>query len=737
MNKKTKLLIPAFAALSVLSLASCKKDGADASTYRTYYTTEFETLNYLISQAVTDHEYTANLVDGLLDTDRFGKLTPTLAKAVPEGVYDKTTDTTAFEFEIRDDVNWYTQDGKEYAKITAQDWVTTAEYILNPANGSETAYMWQMFIKGASEWSAAKAVTNTFTSATQEVNLGTEEKPKMYTGDAYAKERGFKDYAEAKAMVDAGLLNTVGIKADGQKLTFIVIGNTPYFTTALNYTPFYPSNAQFLAEEGTTFGDDYKNLLYCGAYIISSHANSSEIVMKANPNYYDAANVNIKTIKWTYANAQNTDSTTLTRTLFEANNIDGFTVNQKDEQGWKKYVAGEDGTGTLNTPVNSNTYTATGVSAFVYVSMWNFDRSKTFAEHSKYGSKHTAETYANTQKAIANKNFRLAITHGLDWTDYVKEVYGYGYEWAHKGYVPQGLATSSEGKDYTSYFSDVYAKKNPVVKDLTQDKAEKYLYPNSSDDQKDVVYSESVAQAYADKAYTELSAQGVTFPVLVEVRGSYNTTEAATLTELFGAVSKGGAKEIKTSSGVALFNFQLVNPTQDNYSAMINARAYDFLPLMAWGPDYAYPLTYLNTYVLDGDMVDYLGFSSKNNNDALQEQILGEYNTLMEEAKALPTNSEEQYEKFAEAEYNLLYENGAIIPMFNQASTNVYVSKLVPYSRFRGVVGISNYKYKFAYKADHTITQTEFNALKTAFNTGNADELQSAINDVVSNKYVK
>lgn len=736
MNKKTKLLIPAFAALSVLSLASCKKDGADASTYRTYYTGEFETLNYLKSQSATDHEFTANIVDGLLDTDRFGKLTPTLAKAVPDGVYDETTDTTVFEFEIRDDVNWYTQDGKEYAKITAQDWITTAEYILNPANGSETAYMWEMFIKGASEWSAAKAVTNTFTSASQEVNLGTEKEPKMYTGDKYAQKRGFANYAEAKAMVDAGMLNTVGIKADGQKLTFTVIGNTPYFTTALNYTPFYPSNAQFLQDEGTTFGDDYKNVLYCGAYLISSHANSSEIVMKANPNYYDAANVNIKTVKWTYANAQNTDSTTLTRTLFEANNIDGFAVNQKDEQGWKKYVAGEDGTGTLTSPVNSNTYTATGTSAFVYCSFWNFDRSKTVTDHKKYGSNHTAVSYANTQKAIANKNFRLAVTHGLDWTEYVKTVYGYGYEWAHKGYTPANLATSSEGKDYTTYFADVYAKKNPVSKDLSQDDAFKYLYPNSdAADQKDVVYSKSVATSYADQAYAELSAQGVTFPVLVEVRGSYSTQQAATLEELFGAVSKDGANAITTSSGVALFDFKLVNPTQENYTAMTNAYAYDFLPLMGWGPDYAYPLTYLNTFVLDGDMVSYLGFTS--DNEDLQKSILGEYDSLIQEAKALPTNSKEQYEKFAEAEYNLLYENGAIIPMFNQASTNVYVSKLVPYSRFRGVVGVSNYKYKFGYKADHTITQTEFNALREAFKTGDADKLQSAINDVVSNKYVK
>lgn len=737
MNKKTKLLIPAFAALSVLSLASCKKDGADASTYRTYYTGEFETLNYLKSQSATDHEYTANLVDGLLDTDRFGKLTPTLAKEVPTGVYDEVTDTTKFEFEIRDDVNWYQQNGSLYAKVTAQDWVTTAEYILNPANGSETAYMWEMFVKGASEWSAAKAVTNTFTSASQEVDFGTEEKPKVLTGDQYAQNRGFKDYAEAKAMVDAGMLNTVGIKADGQKLTFTVIGDTPYFTTALNYTPFYPSNAQFLQDEGTTFGDDYKNILYCGAYIISSHSNSSEIVMKANPNYYDYKNVNIKTIKWTYANASNTDSTTLTRTLFEANNIDGFTVNQKDEQGWKKYVAGEDGTGTLTSPVNSNTYTATGVSAFVYSSFWNFDRSKTVADHKKYGSNHTAESYANTQKAIANKNFRLAVTHGLDWTEYVEQVYGYGYEWAHKGYTPADLATSTEGKDYTTYFANVYTEKNPTgVKDLTLEQSEKYLYPNSdANDQKDIVYSQATATKYADQAYAELSAQGVTFPVLIEVRGSYSTKQAATLESLFGEVSKGGEKEIKTSTNVALFNFQVVNPTQENYSAMTNAYAYDFLPLMGWGPDYAYPLTYLNTFVLNGDMVNYLGFTSENTD--LQEQILGEYDALIQEAKKLPTNSPEQYAKFAEAEYNLLYENGAIIPMFNQASTNVYVSKLVPYSRFRGVVGVSSYKFKFAYKADHTITQTEFNALRAAFTTGDPDKLQSAIDDVVSNKYVK
>lgn len=729
MNKKTRLLISTCAVAAVFTLAGCNKK-TTMDTYRTYYTTEFETLNYMISQSASDHEYTANCVDGLLDTDRFGKLTPTLATAVPEGVYDATSDTTSFKFQIRQGVKWVTHEGTEYAEVKAQDWVSAAEYILNPSNLSETAYMWTMFVEGAGEWEAARAVCNEFSSATAKKTINDIE----YTGDSYAKAQGFTGYAEAAGIIQTGFTNTVGVKANGDyELEFTVIGNTPYFTTALNYSPFFPVNASFLQQEGSSFGDDYDNILYCGAYRMTSHDIDSEIIMNANESYYDKDSVKIKTIRWSYANASNTDSKILSRTLFENGNIDGFTVNASDDIGWSKYVTGADGSGDINNPVNENTYTATGTSPFVYTALWNFDRTTHITTDTTYGSTHTTTTYANTQKAIANADFRLALTYGLDWIDYTKNVYGYGYDWAHKGYMPQGLAATTTGKDYTEFFAAEFKEENNLS-DYTQEQVVKYLYPNSdTNDQVDLVYSSNKATAAADRAYQTLSAQGVTFPVKVEVRGTYNATQAANLASMFGGISENGAAAIKTTSGQAIFKFELVNPTQQTFTSMTNARAYDILPLMGWGPDYAFPLTYLNTYKINGDMVSYLGFSSEN--AALQEQILGAYDGLLQDAAKLPVNSEEQYKKFAEAEYQLLYKDAVIIPIFNQASTNVYVSRLVPYSRFRGASGISSYKYKFAELADHTITQTEFEALRTAFRAGNANQLQAEIDKVVGNQY--
>ena len=137
-------------------------------------------------------------------------------------------------------------------------------------------------------------------------------------------------------------------------------------------------------------------------------------------------------------------------------------------------------------------------------------------------------------------------------------------------------------------------------------------------------------------------------------------------------------------------------------------------------------------------MISYSGFTGYSEaNDALQEQILGPFTEKLNAALAMTTNSDAQYKAFAEAEYELLFNSAVIIPYFNISSTNVRVTKLVPYSSFRGTAGISSYKMKYATVADHPITQAEFQALRDAFRAGDADALQSVINDVVSGKYLK
>ncbi len=47
--------------------------------YRTTYPAHYETLNYLESQSANDNEYTANMIDGLVEVNRFNQFVPALA----------------------------------------------------------------------------------------------------------------------------------------------------------------------------------------------------------------------------------------------------------------------------------------------------------------------------------------------------------------------------------------------------------------------------------------------------------------------------------------------------------------------------------------------------------------------------------------------------------------------------------------------------------------------------------
>lgn len=236
--------------------------------YNGIYSGEVTTFNYLVTVSTNEFALAANMVDTLIDYDRYGVAQPSLATE-----WTTSEDGLVWTFKIREGVKWYTHDGKEYADVTAQDFVDAMEYILNSANDSQTADIAYGVIANAEEY---------------------------YNGE-------ITDFEQ------------VGVKArDKYTLEYTIKKPTPYFLSMLTYVCFFPANGQFLEEVGDRFGTDNTNLLYNGAYILETFEPQTRRVLVANENYWDKENMFISKINQTF----NNEAATLAPELFLREEID-------------------------------------------------------------------------------------------------------------------------------------------------------------------------------------------------------------------------------------------------------------------------------------------------------------------------------------------------------------------------------------------------------------------------------
>ena len=178
-----------------------KSNSEEPQTFSYLYSGELTTLNYLKSNSSNEIAIASNLIDGLVEYDRYGLAKPALA--VDWIVSD---DKMVWTFKLRDDVYWYTVDGYTFAKVIAQDFVESIKYILNPDNKSSTANIVYGVIKNAE---------------------------KYYNGE-------IKNFSE------------VGVKSiDKYTLEYTLEKATPYFLSMISHPCFLPVNGEFLNEVET------------------------------------------------------------------------------------------------------------------------------------------------------------------------------------------------------------------------------------------------------------------------------------------------------------------------------------------------------------------------------------------------------------------------------------------------------------------------------------------------------
>ncbi|KGR74397.1 peptide ABC transporter substrate-binding protein [Ureibacillus sinduriensis] len=272
--RKLWLLLLATVTAFVLAACSDKGDGSskdEVSEYRTVYSGEIKTLNYLKTAEANEFAMSANLIDGLIEYDQYGIVQPSLAEE-----WSANEDNTVWTFKLREGVKWVTHEGEEYADVVAQDFVEGLNYVLDAKNESSTAWI-------------ATVVKN---------------------GDAFYNGE-ITDFAE------------VGVKAlDDYTLEYTMENPTPYFLSMLNYVCFFPVNGEFLAEKGDTFGTTKETTLYNGAFILDKFESQNERVLVKNESYWDKDNVYIDRIRYKY----NKEALTVAPELFLRGEIDSAEI---------------------------------------------------------------------------------------------------------------------------------------------------------------------------------------------------------------------------------------------------------------------------------------------------------------------------------------------------------------------------------------------------------------------------
>lgn len=223
---------------------------AEEQIYKTVYAEEVTTINYLTTATTVDFALAANLVDTLVDYDKYGVIQPGLAES-----WESSDDGLTWTFHLRKGVKWVDYEGNEVAETTANDFVSAAQYLLNPANESETANLFYGVINNAEAY---------------------------FNGE-------ITDFAE------------VGIKAeDDYTLVYTLKEPIPYFESMLTYVCFFPAYGPFLEEMGELFGTANSALLYNGAYILSEFEPQMQRILTKNPTYWDAENMYITELDYKY-----------------------------------------------------------------------------------------------------------------------------------------------------------------------------------------------------------------------------------------------------------------------------------------------------------------------------------------------------------------------------------------------------------------------------------------------------
>ncbi len=611
---------------------------------------DITTLDYVYNNKSSNGDYVNNFVEGLLTQDNHGKLVPGMASE-----WSCNDDASEWYFTIRDDAVWSTSAGEEYDAVTAEDFVTGLKHAVD--SKSETLGLVADLIVGLREYSNG-----------------------------------------------TGKWEDVGIKADGNQLTYTLTGPCGYFDGMTTYTILWPINAEFLESKGSDFGAvEPDSILYNGCYILSSLVPAQEVRFDANPNYYDAKNVFVKHVVVTYSDgkdpAQNFN-------MFVNGEVTSTTVNQSLPEVVAKAAE--------LYPDNQYKSMTTATS---YWGAFNWDRQM-YALYNDPSVSTTSKTdaqKADAKAAILNADFRRAVYAA--YSAHAVEAITLGEEHAdgviRNTLVPYTFQTTSDGRTYGS-----------IVEKYAAELVADYEGIDLNDGH-DAWYNPELAKTFAERAKEELGDSVSEWPIHIDVpvyaasenQKNMQLAMKKSIEDAIGDYVVIDLQFLEGNSSVYYSSFYNQPTGEDN--------SIDLVFGAGWGPDYGDPLTYLHCFdVHDGDMLNYSGINIESQGQSEEQKAvletlgLNEVQEIVDQATA--ATGDERIELFAKAEAMLL-TNGILRP-YATSGANISISKVKPFTVGYGLYGQAAYNqvpyFKYMQLLDEPVTAAEYEAAKEAWMAG-------------------
>ena len=614
-------------------LAACSGSGSSAKGEKTFsyvYETDPDSLNYLTTGKAAVANITSNVVDGLMENDRYGNFVPSMAED-----WSVSQDGLTYTYTIRKDAKWYTSEGEEYAAVKAQDFVTGLKYAAD--NKSEALYLVQESIKGL---------------------------------DAYVKGE-VKDFSE------------VGIKAiDDQTVQYTLNKPESFWNSKTTMGILAPVNEEFLTSKGSDFAKatDPSSILYNGPFLLKSLVAKSSVEFEKNPNYWDKDNVHIDKVKLSFWDGQDTGK------LAETFKDGGFSM--------ARLFPTSAGYPELEKEFKDNiVYTPQDSATFLVGT--NIDR-----QSYKYTSKTTDEQKTSTKKALLNKDFRQAIAFGFDRTAYASQVNGESgaSKLLRNLFVPPTFV-QADGKNFGELVKEKLVTYGDEWKDV------------NLDDAQDGLYNPEKAKAEFAKAKAALQAEGVQFPIHLDMPvDQTNTTKVQRVQSLKQSLEATLGTDNVVIDIQQLQKDEVLNVTY--FAETAAGEDWDLSDNVGWSPDYIDPSTYLDIIKpsVGENTKTYLGFDAGTNNAAAKQVGLEDYEKMVVEAGNEDTDVSKRYDKYAAAQA-WLTDSALIIPTTSQTGRPM-LSKMVPFTlpfAYSGNKGTSEaLLYKYLELQDKPVTTDEY-----------------------------
>lgn len=490
--------------------------------------------------------------------------------------------------------------------------------------------------------------------------------------------KGLNDYV-------TGVTNdfsTVGVKAlDDYTVEYTLTRPEPYWNSKTTNSILFPVNEEFLKSKDKDFGTlTPDSILYNGPYLLKDFTSKSSIEYVKNPHYYDHDKVTIEKVKLAYFDGSDQE---MTIRNFEsgAYSIAGVYPNSSNYAKTKEKYQ------------DNIVYSLQDKTSWYF----NFNVNRKTYNHT---AKTTDEQKKSAQTAILNKNFRQAINFGIDRTAYSAQSNG---EEAASKTLRNTLVPPTFVQVGDKTFGEVTASK--LVNYGTE-----WSGINLADAQ-DAYFNKEKAQAKFAEAKKELEAQGVTFPIHLDVPVDQTNKNAVS-----GMNSVKQTLETVLGSDNIVIDVQQLSTDDFGNVAFLApnpaARDYD-LNFDGWVGDYQDPSTYLDPFNAEtGFYLKIFGLDANEDQELIKSLGLDTYTQFLKEADAENKDVAKRYEKYAEAQAWMI-DNSLVMSAMSNGGT-ASVTKVTPFTRAYSLVGIkgdgNNYKYMRLQK--DPVTKKQFDEAK-------------------------